>query len=456
MRFSVAVPSAGILVGSVGTVLLCTTLLTGAAVAQVAPRTPITVRPAGAPASDARADTLLFLHALYDALDRANPRVRAASELSRAASARVSGATKPPDPELQVGFMNYSLPRLAPDATLGMRQLQLMQMVPLPGKLAAAGDAARARAEAAGSRAADIRWDVRAATAMAFYERWSAGERIKIARATRRLLEDAAAVATAMYRVGEGRQSDVLRARVEVARMDEEIIRMQVMAESARARLAAAVDLPESTVDGTPVLPIFPDSVPQRADLQSLALRNRSMLAAGEAEVRAAVAEERLARRERWPDLVVGVQYGERGMEMGTDRMGSLMVGATIPIFARSRQLPMRVEAAAMRAMSEAELRSMQADTRARVTEVHAELARARRLTALYLTTVLPQAEAAAASALSSYRSGAVDFMTVIENRMVVNRYREELVSLTAAEGRAWADLEMLISQPLLAPAGTR
>jgi cobalt-zinc-cadmium efflux system outer membrane protein len=457
MRLSFAVHSAGIVFRSVGTVLLCTILLSDAAPAQVAPpRAPVTLRRPGAATVDARADSLLFLHALYDLVDRANPRVRAASELARAVAARVSGVTKPPDPELQLGFMNYSLPRLAPDATLGMRQLQLMQMVPLPGKLAAAGDAARARAQAAGARATDIRWDARATTAMAFYERWSASERIEIARATRRLLEDAAAVATAMYRVGDGRQSDVLRARVEIARMDEEIIRMQVMNESARARLAAAVDLPESAVDGTPVLPVFPDTIPQRSDLQLLALRNRSMLAAGAADVRAAVADERLARRERWPDMLVGVQYGERGMEMGTDRMGSLMVGASLPIFARSRQLPMRVEAAAMRAMSEAELRSMQADTRARVAEVHAELTRARRLTALYLTTVLPQAEAAAASSLASYRSGSVDFMTVIENRMVVNRYREEVVTLTAAEGRAWADLEMLISQSLLAPAGTR
>lgn len=457
MRFSVVVHSFWISVRFVGTALLSTTLFSVAAMAQFAPqRAPDTLRTPGAGKGDARADTLLSLHALYDAVDRANPRVRAASALARAAAARVSTATKPPDPELQLGFMNYSLPRIAPDATLGMRQLQLMQMVPLPGKLAAAGDAARERAQAAVARATDIRWDVRAATAMAFYELWSVGERIMIARATRRLLEDAAAVATAMYRVGEGRQSDVLRARVEIARMDEEIIRMQVMIESTRARLAAAVDLPEAAVDRTPILPAFPDSIPPRADLQSLALTNRSMLAAGEADVRAAVADERLARRERWPDVLVGVQYGERGMEMGTDRMGSLMVGASIPIFARSRQLPMRAEAAAMRAMSEAELRSMQADTRARVAEVHAELTRARRLTALYLTTVLPQAEAAAASSLASYRSGAVDFMTVIENRMVVNRYREEVATLTAAEGRAWADLEMLISQPLLARAETK
>ncbi|MES2521881.1 MAG: TolC family protein [Gemmatimonadota bacterium] len=441
----------------VGRAVLSASILAGTASAQVAPpRGPLAPRAPTAASAGAQTDTLLFLHALYAAVDRANPRIRAATELARGAAARVSGATKPPDPELQLGFMNYSLPRLTPDESLGMRQLQLMQMVPLPGKLAAAGDAARARAQAAGARAADVRWDVRAATAMAFYERWSAGERIELARATRRLLEDAAAVATAKYRVGEGRQSDVLRARVEIARMDEEIIRMEVMAESARARLAAAVDLPESAVEGIPVLPVFPDTIPERSMLAALALRSRSMLAAGEADVRAAVADERLARRERWPDLQVGVQYGQRAMPMGTDRMASLMVGASLPVFAGSRQRPMREEAAAMRAMTEAELRVMQADTRARVAEVHAELSRARRLGALYRTTVLPQAEAAAASALASYRSGAVDFMTVIENRMTVNRYREELVTLAAAEGRAWADLEMLVSQSLLAPVGTR
>lgn len=216
MCFSITAHMAGFLVRPASRAVLCTTVLAGAAGAQLAgPPGPVARTPV-APSSASQTDTLLSLHALYAALDRANPRIRAATEVGLAATARVPGATKPPDPELQFGFMNYSLPGLTPDPTLGMRQLQLMQMVPFPGKLNAAGDAARARAQAAGARAADVRWDVRAATAMAFYERWSAGERIELARSTRRLLEDAAAVATAMYRVGEGRQSDVLRARVEI------------------------------------------------------------------------------------------------------------------------------------------------------------------------------------------------------------------------------------------------
>lgn len=401
-------------------------------------------------------DTTLSLFELLSVVERESPRVRAASALARAVGTRVSGASKPPDPELQFGIMNRSLPRLAPDETLGMRQLQLMQVVPLPGKLAAAGDAARARADAALARAADVRWQARAATAMAFYELWSAHERTTFARATKRLLDDAAAVAIAMYRVGDARQVDVLRARVEIARMDEEIIRMQGMADVARARLAAAIGRPESMVQGQAVLPMFPDSIPERSALAARALRGRSMLAAGAADVHAANAEERLARRERWPDLQVAVQYGERGTAMGTDRMSSIMVGASMPVFAGSRQLPLQAEAAAMRAMTEADLRAMEAETRSRVTEIESALTRARRLGALYRTTVLPQAEAAAASALVAYRSGAVDFMTVIENRMTVNRYRQELVTLTANEGLAWADLEMLLGQVLLAPPEAR
>jgi outer membrane protein TolC len=138
-------------------------------------------------------------------------------------------------------------------------------------------------------------------------------------------------------------------------------------------------------------------------------------------------------------------------MEMGTDRMGSLMLGASVPVFARSRQLRMRDEAAAMRDMAEAELATMRAGTLGRLGEAYAALLGARRLAALYRTTVLPQAHAASVSALASYRSGGVDFMTVVDDRMSVNRYRQELLALEAAEGRAWAELEMLVGRALVA-----
>lgn len=139
------------------------------AVAQV----PVITAPPPAPAvrdTTVRSGPPLILGTLYRQLGAASPTVAAANALARAAEARVAGARRPPDPQLQLGFMNRELPSLRSMAPLGMTQLQLMQMIPVAGKLGLAGEVAEAQAAAARSRAADVRWDVRAQAAMAFYD----------------------------------------------------------------------------------------------------------------------------------------------------------------------------------------------------------------------------------------------------------------------------------------------
>ncbi len=420
---------------------------------------------AQSPATPATPPAVTRLGDLYAAVQRDNPKVAAARALVRAAQARVPGARRPPDPQLQFGFMNYALPGLAPMQPLGMTQLQLMQMLPLGGKLALAGRVAGAQAAATDQRAADVTWELRTQTAMAFYDLYAADRQLHVARETLRLLQDVERTADAMYRVGEGRQADVLRAQVEIARMTEDTLRMQAMRETMVARLDALL-VRDATDDlASPALPRFPDSLPARAWLDSAALAGRPMIRAGLEDVRAADASATLARRELLPDLQVGVQYGQRGTTMTTtdatgaatidrrtERMGSLMVGASIPIFARDRQLQMRSEASAMKAMAEADVASMRVETRGQIGEAYADLTRARTLARLYRTTVLPQAEATVASALSAYRVGQVDFMTLLDDRMTVNRYRQELATLEADEGKAWAELEMLTGRELLDP----
>ena len=397
----------------------------------------------------------LLLGDLYAQVERANPRIAAANALATAAHARVAGARRPPDPQLQFGFMNYTLPGLAPMPTLGMSQLQLMQMLPLGGKLRSAGRAADAQASAATERARDVVWETRSAAAMAFYDLYAVDGQLDVARETLRLLQDIERTTQSMYRVGEGRQADVLRAQVEIARMAEDTLRMQAMRATMAATLNALLDRGGEPGIGRPALPRFPDALPSRATLDSLAATARPMLRAGADEVRAAEASQRLAHREIWPDLQVGVQYAQRGGEMGTERMGSLMLGATVPVFARDRQLRMRDEAAAMTRMAQADLAAMRAETRGRIGEAYASLMRARSLARLYGTTVLPQADATVASAMSAYRVGGVDFMTLLDDRMTVNRYRQELYTLDAEQGKAWAELEMLVGRALFEPNQT-
>jgi outer membrane protein, heavy metal efflux system len=386
---------------------------------------------------------------LYDEARRESPRAEAARALVRAARARISSATRPPDPELQLGLMNYTVPGLKPMDPLGMTQLQLMQMVPVAGKLGLSGRVATAQAAAQAERASDVEWELRSNVAMVFYELYRTDQQLAVGRETLRLLQDIRKTTEAMYRVGEGRQADVLRAQVEIARMVEDTIRMTTMRTGMAARLNAILDRPANAAVGGPVVPVFPSVVTPLDSLLTAAEAERPMVRAGVREVEVADARAKLARRELWPDLTVGVQYGQRTGEMGAERMGSVMLGASLPIFARSRQLQMREEATAMRQMAAADLAAMRADTRARVAEAYASLVRARNLAALYRTTVLPQAEAAAASALAAYRVGGVDFMTLLDDRMTVNTYRQELFALEAEQGKAWAELEMLIGREL-------
>ena len=103
-----------------------------------------------------------------------------------------------------------------------------------------------------------------------------------------------------------------------------------------------------------------------------------------------------------------------------------------------------------MQQMALADLAAMRAETRGKIGEAYAALTRARNLAQLYRTTVLPQAEATVTSALSAYRVGSVDFMTLLDDRMTVNKYRQELYVLDADQGKAWAELEMLTGRELI------
>jgi outer membrane protein, heavy metal efflux system len=425
----------------------------------------VTLAPFAAAQSPARHAGEMRLGDIYIELKHASPRLAAADALARASAATIPGAGLPPDPQLQLGLMNYRIPGLTQMEPLGMVQLQLMQMLPLGGKLGLSKGIASSRASAQRARAGEVWWETRAEAAMLFYETYQADRGLSVMREALRLLADIRQTAESMYRVGEGRQADVLRAQVEIARMTEDTLRMHAMSDGLAARLNALLDRAAGTPLGVPMIPAFPADVPALDSLQDLAYLGRQMLKAAEDDLRAAEQMDRLARRELYPDLQVGLQLaqgrstmqtrdamGEPMLERRTERMGSLMIGASVPIFAPSRQLRMREEATAMRQMATADVAAMRADTRARLGQAHADLLRARRLSALYRNTILPQSQAAYASSLTAYRVGKVDFMTLLDNQMTVNSYRQELHVLEAAEGKAWAELEMLLGAELLDP----
>lgn len=395
------------------------------------------------------------LSEIYRAAQDQNPRLRAAAALVEARSAMERSAALPPDPALQIGIMNFSIPGLATDMPTSMApSIQGMQMLPI-GKLGLMGDIAELSTEMAAADAEEAWWVVRSQAAMFFYEVWQADRQIEVMRETLQWLRNFSSVAQAMYGAGEGRQSDVLRAGVEVARMEADIKRMQAMRTAAGAQLNAVLNRPADTPIGTLAFEPQPMVLPAQDTLKAWAETYRPMIARGRTEVEQARTRIKLARREIWPDLTVGFEYGQRRAaadEMGaagTDRMGSLMVGFTLPVFAGQRQLKMREEARAMEQMAAADLTSMRATVDARIAVLLADLDRARTLVALYRSQVLPQASATVESSLSSYRVGSVDFMTLVDAQMTKNQYEQELAALLAEYGTAAAELEMTIGREL-------
>ena len=394
----------------------------------------------------ATGDTLRLAEAVRIALE-VNPRLKSAGFSARAAAERVGPAGALPDPELQFGLMNRMASEFGSTVDpMTMNQLQLMQMLPWPGKLGGARAAARHTARAASADADEQARMLAAQVRMAYYDAAYADRALEVMRGTQALLRQFLDVSTTMYAVGSAAQQDVLRAQVEVARMTEDITRMAQERVASAARLDALLGRDAASPVGALELPEPGADLPPVDSLVARALDTRPALSAGGERVAAAEASLSAARRELYPDFQVGVQYQQRP---AFPNMMSLMVGVNLPLFAGSKQLALRRQMAAMREMSQAELANLRNETTARVIETHARAVRDRNLARLYRTSILPQARAAVQASLAGYRVGRVTFMQLIDDQMTVNRYETETYRLIADYHQAVGELEALAGQPL-------
>lgn len=389
-------------------------------------------------AQAASPETLTVVEATRIALE-ANPMLRAARFSAEAAAQRIGPAGALPDPQLQFGLMNRMISQFSSTMDpMTMNQVQLMQMLPWPGKLGLARRATEHTAGAARADADDQALMLEAQVRMAYYEVADADRALDVMRRTQGLLRDFLQVSTTMYAVGSAVQQDVLRAQVEVARMGEEVTRMRQERVAMAARLNALLGREASVPVPALELPEPGDSLPPVDSLVALAQGRRPALRAGAERLAAADAALAGARRELFPDFQLGFAYQSRP---AFPDMMSLMVGISLPIFAGGRQLPMRRQMAAMRDMSAAELLSLRNETIARIVETRARAVRDRDLVQLYRSSILPQAQGAVQAALSSYRVGRLAFMQLVDNQMTVNQYQIETLRLLADYQQALGEL---------------
>jgi cobalt-zinc-cadmium efflux system outer membrane protein len=250
------------------------------------------------------------------------------------------------------------------------------------------------------------------------------------------LTRDVVTAANARYASGTAPQADVLRAEVEVARL--QVLARALVGEVRGAEAMLNASVGEDTE--TPVPALVPVTVTQRIPTWSTikaALPTRPELAAGRAEVTRAEADVEVMRDMFRP--MATIRTGPAST-MAEGRGWMAMVGISLPIW-RDKLRAGVAEAQAMRAMSEADLRAMtrmiEGDAAAALNQLRAARDRQDALT----TEVLPRARMAIDPAVAGYSAGQVPLVGVIEAVQVLWRVQSDLITADTELGLAWARL---------------
>jgi outer membrane protein TolC len=244
------------------------------------------------------------------------------------------------------------------------------------------------------------------------------------------------AAANARYASGTAPQSDVLRAEVEVARLEALARALVSEVRGAEAMLNTSLALDADR----PVPPLAPVALAQPVPAWPAirtALAARPELAVGRAEIARAGAEVDVMRDMSRPMATIrtGPAYT---MADGAGWMA--MVGLSLPIW-RGKLRAGVAEAEAMRAMSEADLRAMtrmiEGDAAAALSQLQAARDRQTAIT----TDVLPRARMAIDPAVAGYTSGQLPLVSVIEAVQALWLVQADLITADTELGLAWARL---------------
>lgn len=250
--------------------------------------------------------------------------------------------------------------------------------------------------------------------------------------------------AVARYTANTGTQSDVLRAQIEVARLDAEqkataaeIRAAEAMLNTSLARVASA-PIPELDVN-------LPDALPPAPDVIASAAQNRPELRAGRAEIEQAEAEVRVMSSMYAPMAMVqtGPAYT---MEAGHGWM--LMAGISIPLW-RGKLRASVDEANAMVDMARADFVAMQRMTEGQARGARESVVAARERYVALRDDIVPRADQAIAPTLAAYAAGQVPLVSVVEAAQALWTAQRDLVMARAELGLAWARLRRASTQEI-------
>ncbi len=310
------------------------------------------------------------------------------------------------------------------------------QPLPWPGKLKLAGEEARNRAEEVKEATVGrARLAVEARVRRAYYDYLLAREQLELVEDRSRSWREISDIVRERYAVGLGLQQDVLRAQVEVLRLDEARAERGAQVKSRRAEVNRVLGRPQDAEIETPAHLTFRPQAPELPALLQ-AVRDRSPELAGVSRaIEAARLRATLAKKNFLPDFVASAGPMYRG---GLDPMWQVGLGVSLPLYAGSRQRPLLASAQADVRTEEFRASSARQELEFRTRERFENLTAALKIARLYDEGVLPVDQLSLESAISSYRTGKLPFVTVLEALNTL--YADRALYLTRlAESEKWS-----------------
>ncbi|MCU0291305.1 MAG: TolC family protein [Thermoanaerobaculaceae bacterium] len=377
------------------------------------------------------------------ALER-SPSLQALRQKLAGTREMVAPAGALPDPMVEIMLQDAGFPKY----TVGSMEMSMVgpevrQTLPYPGKRDARRALVRAEVAVQVEELESLQRQLAAGVRALYGRAYALDQERAVLSAARELLEMLAATAATRYSVGEAEQEAVIKAQIEVSRLEERSDDLDAERAVLVAALNRLLDEPGTTPLGR-VASLPPIEVPA-APWEEAVLASSAEVAARRASVTTAQRRLELLRLDLKPDFATGAAVGLRG---GFDPVVTLRFGVELPFWRKEKQQPMIRAAEHELEMARAEVREAEAAARSEATRLRAEWERAERQIVRYREALIPQSSAAVDAARSSYLAGRGDFSTVIEDFRLWLEARSELARREADRFMTWAELDALIETP--------
>jgi len=357
-----------------------------------------------------------------------------------------------PDPMIGLSAMNFpatSFHRRQEPMT--QVQLSFSQNIPSPGKLRLEREAADFDAQAAGLGVEELRLQIMASVRTSWWQAFYLDRALETVRSNQQLFREFIQIARKKYETGTGLQQDVLLAQLELSKLIDQEINLESMRDHQGITLNILMDLPQQGKLG-----LVSEMKRNLEEVQSREYyfnkaEARPLLQQKMVQLEAANKRLNRAEKDRLPDFVLGVNYGDRRGDNPDDRsrddLLSVMLGFKVPIYASRKQ-----DKAIAQRTSEVQgavyaSQDVRGQVRGAISRSLTDYARARKQFELFESSILPQSNLTVQSMLSGYRVSQVDFLNLVRAQSTLLNYELQYWRVFVEAKQSLARLEAAVGE---------